>query len=85
MKYIVKYDNVVIGTYNIIDKENVEYKVDKEGIEILEKRGYNLLPILKESRTSKDIPFFSTMIKNCKRFGKIIKYHNNKLELEEIG
>ena len=81
MKYIVKYDNVVIGTYNIIDKENVEYKVDKEGIEILD----NLLPILKESRTSKDIPFFSTMIKNCKRFGKIIKYHNNKLELEEIG
>lgn len=85
MKYIVKYDGIVIGTYNIIDEENVEYIVNEEGIELVRKNGYNLLPILKESKKATDIPFFSTMIANCSRFGKKIKYHNNKLELEEIG
>lgn len=85
MKYNVKYDGIVIGIYNIIDEKSVEYIVDETGLEIIRKKGYNLLPILRESKKAVDIPFFSTMIKNCSRFSKKVKYHNNKLELEEIG
>ena len=84
MKYLVKYDGIVIGKYNIINEKQVEYITDYNGIEEVKKKGYHLLPILTENKKAKDIPFFTTMIKNCERFGETIKYQTNKLELEKI-
>lgn len=83
MKYIVKYAGIVIGTYNVIDSSSVEYIINSKGIEEVKKKGYHLLPILTQDKEAKDIPFFSSMISNCKRFGDRIKYHSNFLELEQ--
>ncbi len=85
MKYLVKYDGIVIGMYNVISEKLVEYITDHEGLEEVKKKGYHLLPILTQDKEAKDIPFFSTMIANCERFGDKIKYQTNRLELEKIG
>lgn len=86
MKYLVKYDKIVIGTYNIISDKHVEYITDKEGLKKVEEKGYHLLPILTTDKTAQDIPFFSSMIANCERFGTTtIKYQTNKVELEKIS
>ncbi len=83
MKYLVKYDNVLIGLL-YVEPKSVKYEVNKENLEKLRSNGVILLPILRSDRYSKDIPFFTNMIRNCKRFNAKIKYHNNKLMLEEI-
>ncbi len=85
MKYLVKYDGIVIGIYEVISEEKVKYTVDTKGIDEVKSKGYTLLPILRNTKEAKDIPFFSTMIKNCERFNGRIKYQTNKLELELIG
>ena len=84
MKYLVKYDGIVIGTYNVVNEKSVEYITNSKGIEEANEKGYHLLPILVKDKKAKDIPFFSTFIKNCERFGGKIKYQTNKIELEKI-
>ena len=83
MKYIVKYEDIKIGIY-IDDINNEEYIIDKNGLNKLKEKGYDLLPMINHSIKGK-IPFFDNRIKNCKRFeGKTIGYHTDSIELEEI-
>lgn len=84
MKYIVKYEDVVIGSY-IDDEDNAEYIVYQEGIDKLHKMGYDLLPMIAKSQKG-NIAFFDNRINNCKRFpGKKIGYHTDSVELEEVN
>ena len=79
MKYIVKYEDVVIGEYN--EQEYIFYENSR--IKLKEK-GYDLLPIINHSIKGR-VPFFDNRIKNCKRFpGKKIGYHTDGVTLEEI-
>lgn len=85
MKYLVKYGDVVIGMYNVISKDCVEYTIDKENIDRLEKEGIELMPMIAKDYTGKAFPFFDNRIRNCKRFeGARIGYHTDPVELEEI-
>lgn len=89
MKYKVKYNDVTIGLYNVISDRCVEYTIDKEAINKLEKSGVKVIPIISREYTGKGIPFLDNRIKNCKRFSKvnntnIIGYHTDPVELEEI-
>jgi len=82
MKYIVKYEDVIIGNY-IDDKGLEEYIVYQEGIDKLRSMGYDPLPMLIKS-TKGNVAFFDNRIKNCKRFpGKKIGYHTDPVELVE--
>ena len=83
MKYIVKYENKIIGIYNVIDDNNVEYVVDKEQIKNLEKENISLNPILKKDFKGKKFSFFDNRIKNSKRFDNlVIGYHTDPITLE---
>ena len=77
MKYIVKYENIIIGEYN--EKEYIFYEKCKNE---LKEKGYDLLPIIHSIKGR--VPFFDNRIKNCKRFpGKTIGYHTDGIVLEE--
>ncbi len=79
MKYIVKYEDIVIGEYN--EEEYVFYEESKKQ---LKEKGYDLLPMIDHSIKNK-VPLFDNRIKNCKRFsGKKISYHTDGIELEEV-
>jgi len=89
MKYRVKYNDVTIGLYNVISNRCVEYTIDKEAINQLEKRGLKVIPIILKEYTGKGIPFFDNRIKNCQRFSdvnntNIIGYHTDTVVLEEM-
>lgn len=82
MKYIVKYEDVVIGSY-IDDKDKEEYIVYNKGIEEIRSKGFDPLPMFCKSSKGK-FPFFDNRIRNCKRFpGARIKYHTDPIELVE--
>lgn len=79
MKYIVKYEDIIIGEYI----ENKEYIFREESIEELKQKGYDLLPMIDHSIKG-NVLFFDNRIKNCKRFpGKIMGYHTDGITLEE--
>lgn len=85
MKYKVIFNNVVIGMYNVISKDCVEYTIDKDVIDKLDKDGVKIIPLISKDFTGKSFPFFDNRIKNCKRFdGVSIGYHTDPVELEEI-
>lgn len=83
MKYIVKYENKIIGIYNVIDDNNVEYVVDKEQIKNLEKENVSINPMLRKDFRGYKFPLFDNRIKNSKRFGNVeIGYHTDPITLE---
>ena len=83
MKYRVKYENKIIGIYNVIDDNNVEYVVDKEQIKNLEKENISLNPMLRKDFKGDKFPLFDNRIKNSKRFGNVeIGYHTDPITLE---
>lgn len=78
--YEVFIQNIKIGKYNEIKKEYIP--ID-EGIKKAEEKGLNLLKILKVP--SKESEFFSSIIRNCKRFsGSDYGYHTNEIHLKKI-
>ena len=85
MRYMVKYNTLPIGIYNVISSNCVEYTVDKEQLRRLEKEGIELNPMLKKDFTGKAFPFFDNRISNSKRFENVsIGYHTDPFTLEEI-
>ena len=83
MKYIVKYEDIIIGKY-IVDDNNTEYIFREESLKELKKKGYDLLPMINHSIKGK-VPFFDNRIKNSSRFpGRFIGYHTDSIRLEEI-
>ncbi len=86
MRYVVKYDGIEIGLYNVISNNCVEYTVIEEGLQKVKEKGYDLLPMLTKDYSGKAFPFFDNRIRNCKRFeGKKIGYHTDSVELEEMS
>ena len=80
MKYIVKYEDTVIGEY-IVEEINTEYIVMADAINNLKEKGIDVLPMINHSIKG-PIPFFDNRIKNCSRFpGKKISYHTDSVEL----
>ena len=53
MKYIVRFNTLPIGIYNVISNNCVEYAVDKDQLRKLEKEGIELNPMLKKDFTEK--------------------------------
>lgn len=85
MRYTVKYRGVVIGLYNVVSNNCVEYVIDKSGIEKLEKEGYELYPDLTKDYSGKSFPFLDNRIRNCSRFeNEKIGYHTDPITLEVI-
>ncbi len=85
MKYTVKYRDVVIGSYNVISNDHVEYVIDKSGINKLEKEGYQLYPDLVKNYSGKSFPFLDNRIKNCFKYeNEKIGYHTDPIALEII-
>ncbi len=80
MKYIVKYEDIIIGEYN-----EQEYIFREDSLKELKDKGYDLLPMINHSIKGK-VPFFDNRIKNCKRFpGRFIGYQTDSIRLEEIN
>ena len=80
--YGVYYLGVKVGVFNM--EENVQsYVPIKEGIQEVEKKGVKLMNIFKTSCVSKNIEFFSSIVRNCSRFEdeKKLGYHTNKFYL----
>lgn len=85
MKYIVKYEDIVLGEYNVYE-DYVEYIVYPEGKKAIREKGYDILPMISKSFKGKSLPFFDNRIRNCKRFpGRKIGYHTDSVELEEMS
>lgn len=84
-KYIVKYEDVELGTYTIFDEENAEYIVDEDAVLKLKDMGFDIIPMIRHSEKNR-IAFFDNRIKNCSRFpGKKIGYHTDSVELVEVS
>ena len=83
MKYIVKYEDIIIGKY-IVENNNTEYIFREDSLKELKDKGYDLLPMIDHSIKGR-VPLFDNRIKNCRRFpGRFIGYHTDSIRLEEI-
>ena len=86
MKYIVKYNGIEIGIYNVISNKCVEYTIFEEGMNKLKEKGIQVFPLLAKDFEGKEFPFFDNSIRDSKRFeGVPIGYQTDPVELEEMS
>ena len=77
MIYLVCYDYVVVGTYEILGEDKVRFERNNKGMDILKKLGYDV-PFIFENELyeGRGITFLDSRIRNSKRF-EGLEYSNN--------
>lgn len=73
-KYEVYYNEELVGIYETKNGELDKYTCIKE-IDY---------PIINKSKEAKELVFFASRIRNCKRFGGIIGYQTDKVTMKKV-
>ncbi len=86
MVYLVKWDNVIVGIYSILENGTVKYKVNKKNVDKLLKMGIKIAPLLVNDYIGCSFPYLDNRIKNSSRFqDSVIGYHTDPIELIEYN